>query len=73
MTSWCYGLVMDDDELKVCEVYFRRKLLGNHYIGVSLVTYEDVIKKNLRMIKEDLAKVDRYFYFKDDKLKVKKF
>lgn len=73
MASWCYGLVLDDDELKVCEVYFRRKLLGNHYIGVCVVTDKDINKKNLKMIKEDLVKVDRYFYFKDDKLKVKKF
>jgi hypothetical protein len=69
MASWCYGLVLDDDELKVCEVYFRRK----HYIGVSIITDKDINKKNLKMIKEDLAKIDRYFYFKDEKLKVKKF
>ncbi len=70
MSFWIYGLVLDDNELKVCEIFFKNKrnILG--YIPINKV---DLDRESVKLLKRDLASIDRYFIVdKNNKIKSKK-
>lgn len=70
MSFWIYGLVLDNYELKLCEIFFKNK---RNILGYVPINEVDLDRESIKIIKRDLQNIDRYFIVdKNNKIKSKK-